>query len=158
MFSSVSICFMEQRILGDPYSTILWYPCSFVFNFKVISFILGNRRDGICEGKEDLDSISTMCMTFSLFSLKIWASVLHLQRKDESTFSHRLCRALWTKCYYVCGDALVPFEENFIIVTSSSGSHCVFLSHQTNCLCFSSFSPLPPPLSFFKEEKVPFSP
>lgn len=143
---------MEQRILRGPYSSIsLIYPCSFVFNFRVVSFILGHRRDSIFEEKQDQDSVLT-CMTFSL--LTFGPQFFYLHRKGASAFLHQLCRALWIKCYYVCGDALVPLEENhltswsFMTITSSSASHCVSLTKPLNQLlvflspCLSYPSPL----------------
>lgn len=84
--------FMEQRILRGPYSSIsLTYPCSFVFNFRVVSFILGHRRDSIFEEKQDQDSVLT-CMIFSL--LTFGPQFFYLQRKGASAFLHQLCRAL----------------------------------------------------------------
>lgn len=138
---------MKQRILRGPHFTIsLTYPSSFVFNFKFVSFILANRRDSIFEEKQDQDSVSAMCMTFSLFTFG--PQFFSLQRKGTNMFPHQLCRALWTTCYYVCGNTLVHLEENhltcwsFMIVTSSIASHCMSLIKPLNQLLVSLPSPL----------------
>lgn len=138
---------MKQRILRDPYFTIsVTYPSSLVFNFQFVSFILANRRDSIFEEKQDQDSVSTMCMTFSF--LTFGPQFFSLQRKGTNTFPHQLCGALWTTCYFVCGNALVRWEENHLtswsamIVSSSPASHCVSLVKPLNQVLVSLPSPL----------------